>query len=71
MQQFPANLQATSTAFTQATIINGFALLGFSDGLTVIFEASTIRQLLPYAEFIYNSPLSSQVAADTPAIENF
>ena len=71
MQPITAPVQQIGAAFVQASVVNGFALLGFSDGLTVVFDASTIRQLLAYAEFVYNAPMTSDMLPESLYVEQF
>ena len=71
MQPSASSLHHGSTIFVQAAIVNGFALIGFSDGLTVVFDSTTIRHLLPYAEFVYNAPLTRESAPELVTVEDF
>ena len=63
--------QKVAPSFVRASIANGFAVLEFSEGLTAIFQASTIYELLPYADFVYNAPLTADTLPDSHSIERF
>ena len=71
MQPISPALQLNGSSIVQASVINGFALLGFADGLTVIFEATTLRQMLPYAEFVYNVPMTPDCLPEQLHVERF
>ena len=49
---------------TDAEIVGGHVVLGFSDGMTVVFRGATIRELLPYAELLRNERTAAAVTEE-------